>query len=41
MAASIRVSYLEINGIWFVGAMDMLIAAHAKSCAATLVTNNL
>ena len=24
-----------------VGAMDMLIAAHAKSCAATLVTNNL
>jgi tRNA(fMet)-specific endonuclease VapC len=23
-----------------VGAMDMLIAAHAKSCAATLVTNN-
>ena len=24
-----------------VGAMDMLIAAHAKSCGATLVTNNL
>ena len=24
-----------------VGAMEMLIAAHAKSCAATLVTNNL
>lgn len=24
-----------------VGAMDMLIAAHAKSCDATLVTNNL
>ena len=24
-----------------VGAMDMLIAAHAKSCAATLVTNNM
>lgn len=24
-----------------VGAMDMLIASHAKSCAATLVTNNL
>jgi tRNA(fMet)-specific endonuclease VapC len=24
-----------------VGAMDMLIAAHARSCAATLVTNNL
>lgn len=24
-----------------VGAMDTLIAAHAKSCAATLVTNNL
>jgi len=23
-----------------VGAMDMLIAAHARSCAATLVTNN-
>ena len=24
-----------------VGAMDMLIASHARSCAATLVTNNL
>lgn len=24
-----------------VGAMDMLIAAHARSCGATLVTNNL
>ena len=24
-----------------VGAMDMFIAAHARSCAATLVTNNL
>ena len=24
-----------------VGAMDMLIAAHARSCSATLVTNNL
>jgi tRNA(fMet)-specific endonuclease VapC len=24
-----------------VGAMDILIAAHARSCAATLVTNNL
>jgi tRNA(fMet)-specific endonuclease VapC len=24
-----------------VGAMDMLIAAHAKSCGATLVSNNL
>jgi tRNA(fMet)-specific endonuclease VapC len=23
-----------------VGAMDMLIAAHARSCGATLVTNN-
>ena len=36
---SIRAS-LEKAGI-LVGAMDMLIAAHAKSCDATLVTNNL
>lgn len=36
---SIRAS-LEKAGT-LVGAMDMLIAAHAKSCDATLVTNNL
>lgn len=36
---SIRAS-LEKAGI-LAGAMDMLIAAHAKSCDATLVTNNL
>ena len=33
-------SFLEKAGTP-AGAMDMLIAAHAKSCAATLVTNNL
>jgi tRNA(fMet)-specific endonuclease VapC len=33
-------AFLEKAGT-LVGAMDMLIAAHAKSCAATLVTNNL
>lgn len=31
---------LEKTGTPF-GAMDMLIAAHARSCGATLVTNNL
>ncbi|WP_240732133.1 type II toxin-antitoxin system VapC family toxin [Geobacter sp. FeAm09] len=36
---AIRVS-LEKAGT-LVGAMDMLIAAHAKSCGATLVSNNL
>ena len=36
---AIRAS-LEKNGT-LVGAMDMLIAAHARSCGATLVTNNL
>ena len=35
---SIRAS-LEKTGT-LVGAMDMLIAAHARSCGATLVTNN-
>ncbi len=33
-------SSLEKAGT-LVGAMDMLIAAHARSCGATLVTNNL
>ncbi len=36
---AIRAS-LEKTGT-LVGAMDMLIAAHARSCSATLVTNNL
>ncbi|MFZ4858355.1 MAG: type II toxin-antitoxin system tRNA(fMet)-specific endonuclease VapC [Desulfuromonadaceae bacterium] len=36
---AIRAS-LEKTGT-LVGAMDMLIAAHARSCGATLVTNNL
>jgi tRNA(fMet)-specific endonuclease VapC len=36
---AVRASLEKVGTL--VGAMDMLIAAHAKSCAATLVTNNL
>jgi tRNA(fMet)-specific endonuclease VapC len=36
---AIRASLEKVGTL--VGAMDMLIAAHARSCGATLVTNNL